>query len=64
MFIIKSKKTDSDVGVKLSEVQHAVNESVVAEPQILVPTTPITEVIVEQNVTITENTIDNNIQNQ
>ena len=64
MFIIKSKKTDSEVGVKLSEVQHAVNESVVAEPQIPVPTTPITEVIVEQNVTITENTIDNNIQNQ
>lgn len=64
MFIIKSKKTDSEVGVKLSEVQHAVNESVVAEPQIPAPTTPITEVSVEQNVTITENTIDNNIQNQ
>ena len=64
MFIIKNKKTDSEVGIKPSEVQPVVNEAVVAEPQIPVPTTPITEVIVEQNVTITENTIDNNIQNQ
>ena len=64
MFIIKNKKTDSEVGIKPSEVQPVVNEAVVAEPQIPAPTTPITEVSVEQNVTITENTIDNNIQNQ
>lgn len=64
MFIIKNKKTDSEVGIKPSEVQPVVNEAVVAEPQIPAPTTPITEVRVEQNVTITENTIDNNIQNQ
>jgi len=64
MLIIKSKKIDSEVGIKPSEVQPVVNEAVVAEPQIPAPTTPITEVRVEQNVTITENTIDNNIQNQ
>lgn len=55
MFILKGKKSAGSVEVQtvVPEVQPVVSESVVSTSQ----------VSAEQNVTITENTIDNNIQN-
>lgn len=63
MFIVKNKKSDDEVETKLSKEQPAVTEPEVAETAVLASATSSTEVSTEQNVTITENTINNNIQN-
>jgi hypothetical protein len=68
MLIIKSKNKDfvngDTVDNVVAEIQSVAIEPEVAVAAVPAPATPNPVVSTEQNVTITESTIDNNIQNQ